>query len=69
MKILRIRDLSDRIGLGKTAIYARLDKRSPVYDQGFPGPINLGGQAVGWVESEIDKWLESRARASRPEAA
>lgn len=26
----------------------------------FPRPINLGARAVGWIESEVDAWIESR---------
>lgn len=27
----------------------------------FPKPVQLGPQAVGWLEHEIDAWLEARA--------
>jgi len=26
----------------------------------FPRPINIGARAVGWVESEVYDWIESR---------
>ena len=26
----------------------------------FPKPVKLGARAVGWVESEVTTWLESR---------
>jgi len=28
----------------------------------FPAPINLGEQSVGFIEGEIDAWLERRIR-------
>ena len=31
----------------------------------FPKAIKIGARAVGWVESEIDAWLEGRIAASR----
>ncbi len=27
---------------------------------GFPRPISLGPRTKGWLESEIDAWLEAR---------
>jgi prophage regulatory protein len=29
----------------------------------FPKAIPLGERTVGWLESEIDSWIESRVRA------
>lgn len=34
-----------------------------------PKPVSLGGRAVGWIESEIQQWLEQRIAASRKAAA
>jgi prophage regulatory protein len=28
----------------------------------FPRPIPLGERAVGWLEAEIDSWIEDRLR-------
>ncbi|PLX39960.1 MAG: hypothetical protein C0608_10345 [Deltaproteobacteria bacterium] len=35
----------------------------------FPKPIKLGPRASGWLESEIDSWLQERIEESRPEVA
>ena len=32
----------------------------------FPPPIKLGARAVGWMQSDIDAFLERRRQASRP---
>ncbi|KAA9019276.1 MULTISPECIES: helix-turn-helix transcriptional regulator [Sphingobium] len=29
----------------------------------FPQPVKLGSRALGWVEHEIDEWLDARLRA------
>ncbi len=55
-RIIRLPDLMHRTGFSRTSIY-RLIKEA-----GFPQPIALGGQAVGWVEAEIDAWIEDRMR-------
>lgn len=53
-RIIRIADVLDKTGFSRTTVYRMMDK----FD--FPRPIALGGQAVGWVESEIDRWIEEQ---------
>lgn len=43
-----------RTGLGRTSIY------NGVKDGTFPSPIRLGPRAVGWHESDITEWINSR---------
>lgn len=31
----------------------------------FPKPVGLGGRAVGWLEAEVQDWLQRRIEASR----
>ena len=57
--VLRLKQVSSRVGLGRTAIYAR------VKDGSFPTPVSLGGNAVGWIEAEIEEWIVARVEASR----
>ena len=52
--ILRRPEVEARIGLSRSGIYAAMAEGN------FPKPIKLGARAVGWAESEIDAWLESR---------
>lgn len=62
-RILRLKQLTERIGLGRSTIYDRMDVHSPRYDATFPKPIKLGAAAIGWIESEITTWIELRASA------
>lgn len=58
--ILRLPAVKARCGLSRSSIYARVAQGS------FPKQVKLGGpRAVGWVESEIQQWLEQRIAASR----
>jgi len=57
--ILRLPSVKARTGLSRSTIYLRISEDS------FPRPISLGGRAVGWIESEIDEWLEQQIEASR----
>jgi len=63
MKILRMPNVIEKIGLSKSAIYDRLDKKSLRYDDTFPRPIPLGegkNSSIGFVESEINDWLSKQ---------
>lgn len=60
LKVLRIRQVTDRTGLSRSAIYDRLNPRSPRYDSTFPRPMKLGLSAIGWLEDSINEWIESR---------
>ena len=60
LRILRIRQLRECIGLSRSTIYDRLNPMSPRYDSTFPRPIKLGKFAVGWVEEDIHRWIGSR---------
>jgi len=57
--ILRLPAVITRTGLARSTIYLRIS------DGKFPRPISLGGRAVGWIESEIDRWLLEQIEASR----
>ena len=67
--IIRRKELETRTGLSRTAIYDKLNVKSPRHDATFPTQISLGGDSVGWVESEVNAWIESRITASRNPAA
>ncbi|MFD0982815.1 helix-turn-helix transcriptional regulator [Tropicimonas aquimaris] len=58
--ILRRPDVESRTGLSRSTIYAKMDPRSPHHDPEFPKPVRLGKRAVGWRESDIIDWMNSR---------
>lgn len=63
LTILRRKQVEARVGLSRSAIYARLKpnpKRPGDYDPTFPKPISLGARSVGWVEEEVEAWLAAR---------
>lgn len=65
LSILRRRQVEARIALSRSCIYDKLSKKSPRFDPSFPRPVQLGPNAVGWIESEIDAWLQTRLQFSR----
>jgi len=48
-------------GLSRGTIYLRITQGT------FPKPVSLGGRAVGWLEAEVQQWLERRIEARRSE--
>ena len=63
LTILRRKQVEARTGLSRSAIYDKLNPKSPRHDATFPVQVRLGVEAVGWLESEINTWLLSRINA------
>lgn len=59
ISILRLPDVKTYTGLSRSTIYLR------VAEGKFPAPIGLGGRAVGWVESEVQDWINNQIQLSR----
>jgi len=64
-QVLRMKQVLARTGLSRSAIYDKLDSKSSRYDPTFPKQFKLGPGAVGWLEADIEIWIESRISASR----
>jgi len=61
LKIERLYAVKEVTGLSRSTIYLRIKKGE------FPKPISLGGRAVGWLESDIQRWLREQLELSRGE--
>ncbi len=59
MKILRKKEVVERVGLSPVSVW-RLEKNGE-----FPKRIKLGERCVGWIEEDIDNWLASRPQVER----
>ncbi len=57
--ILRFPDVKRSTGLSHSKIYLRIARGT------FPKPVSLGARAVGWLEAEVQQWLEQRIKESR----
>jgi prophage regulatory protein len=44
---------------GRSTLYLRISQGT------FPKPVCLGGRAVGWLEAEIQEWLQRHIDVSR----
>ena len=61
--VLRLHVVKNRVGLSRSTIYAWIAQGT------FPKPISLGDRAVGWLESDINNWIESRVMETRQSSA
>lgn len=57
--ILRLPEVMKRTGLSRSTIYLLIKTRQ------IKAPIQLSARAVGWVENEINDFIESRIAVSR----
>lgn len=57
MRILRAEEVTQRTGLSRSSIRRLEDAGS------FPSRRRLTPNGVGWIESEVEDWIESRPRA------
>jgi prophage regulatory protein len=60
-KILRLPETKGVTGLSRSTIYLRMANGE------FPKSISLGGRAVGWLEEDIQHWLEQKRKESEGE--
>lgn len=58
-RIIRRPNVEARTGIPKSSIYALMAKGE------FPKPIKIGARAVGWLDSDIDAWINEQVSASR----
>ncbi|WP_031599525.1 AlpA family transcriptional regulator [Ferrovum myxofaciens] len=53
-RILRLPQVMDRTALSRSTIYQYMSEGE------FPESVGLGSRAVGWVEGEINDWLQTK---------
>jgi len=62
-RLLRMKQVSQKIGLSVSAIYERLNRNSKAFDPTFPRGVPLGNgrtSPVVWLESDIDAWIDAQ---------
>ena len=58
-RILRLPKVIGVTGLSRSTIYRMMRTGE------FPAQVSIGPRTVGWRESEVIQWVESRPAASR----
>ena len=59
LKIIRLKQLEERVGLKRSSIYEKMNNKSHRYDATFPVMVSLGERSVGWYQHEVEAWLQS----------
>ncbi len=57
--LLRLSDVIARTGLSRSSLYLAINRGT------FPKQILIGSRAVGWVEEEVESWIQDRIKRSR----
>ena len=57
-QVLRLPQVKATTGLGRSTIYQRMA------DGTFPRPIVLGPRGRGWLNSDIQSWIQERVEES-----
>jgi prophage regulatory protein len=52
--VLRLSQVMFKSGLSRSSIYQQISEGT------FPKQFNLGPRAVGWLESDIQEWINVR---------
>ncbi len=52
-RILRLKQVKARTGISRATIYIRVKAGT------FPKQVCLGPRSVGWLESEVDAWIQN----------
>ena len=58
-RILRWPEVQTKVGYSRSNILYLTQQGE------FPGAIKLGGRAVGWLESEVNAWIQDRIDLTR----
>jgi len=58
-KILRLPEVKKATGLARSTIYQKMSEKA------FPTKISLGPRLVGWLESDIQNWIQERIAQSQ----
>ena len=62
-KIIRLPEVQELTGLKRTTIYEKMKTGE------FPVRIALTTRTVGWIQSEVEGWIESKINQARTHAA
>ena len=56
-RFIRLPELINKISIGRSSIYNKMNSKSKHYDPTFPTTKALGPNSVAWLESEVEAWM------------
>ncbi|MEN1710950.1 AlpA family transcriptional regulator [Pseudomonas aeruginosa] len=54
MRIIRLKEVISSTGLARSTIYKLIGVGE------FPKPVPLVGRSVGWLECEVQEWIQAK---------
>ncbi|WP_257222012.1 AlpA family transcriptional regulator [Acinetobacter sp. YH12151] len=60
--LIPVTQLASMIHVSRSSLYDWMNPKSSRYDPTFPAPIKVG-RATRWLLSEINNWIEAKAKA------
>ena len=61
--ILRVKEVARRLGLSMAAVWYKANPKSRHHDPAFPKPFKVSASVTGWLESEVNAYIEHLASA------
>ena len=68
LRVIRIKELTQKLSVSKSTIYDWLNENSPRYDPTFPKSVSIGQSCVGWLSTKVDEWLIGKYESQNPSA-
>ncbi|RRD88600.1 helix-turn-helix transcriptional regulator [Conchiformibius steedae] len=62
--VLRVKAVAARLDISTGTVWNKCNPKSRHYDADFPRPFKISANATGWLESEINAYIE-KLSASR----
>ncbi len=60
-KILREKAACEKVGKSRSGFWDAQNPNSKYFDATMPQKIKCGARSVGWLEHELDMWIEQQA--------
>jgi predicted DNA-binding transcriptional regulator AlpA len=68
MRLMKVEEVANMLGIGRSTLYGRFDCDSPCYDRDFPMPLHLGPACSRFVLLEILQYIHrKKLERSTPE--
>lgn len=61
-KVVRLKQVLQRVGISRAQLYVLMGEGFFPKNFSLSGP---NGRAVGWLESDVDKWVSSRSEQQK----
>ena len=61
--ILRVKEVARRLGLSTAAVWYKASPKSRHYRPDFPKPLKVSANVTGWLESEVNDYINRLAES------